>query len=443
MNTRMMTFSALNSVLIKKQNSEEILSELTQKHRLSENDRKLFYAMTKGILKRKIFLDYIIRTSVKHQNFSEIDSKINNLLRLGLYQIIYMNSIPDYASVNEVVEICNQNYNKGLSGFVNAILRSFIRNRENLKLPDDSTAYYLSIKFSFPLYMIENWLNEYGKENTIKMCEYFNKPALLHLRFDANKISYEDFAIYLKEKNIEFSLSKFCPAILKLKSSFIFINDPFFQKGFYYIQDESTVLPIMLLNPQEGDNVLDLCAAPGGKTLLISSMMHNKGNVFANDINKRRMNLLKENAKRMNYNNIEFSQKDATTFSSNEKFDKILLDVPCTGLGTMQKKPEIRLQNISRLKSLIPLQKKILNNASRLVKNDGVIVYSTCTINKEENEKQIEKFLEFHDDFYIEKPDKFVEKSLAIDGYIKTYPYKHNMDGTFAVRLRKKEYEDS
>lgn len=438
MNAREITFSALNSVLVRKQNSEEILSQLTQKYCLSENEKKLFYALTKGILKRKIFLDFVIKTLAKHRNFSKIDAEIKNLLRLGLYQIIYMNSIPDYASVNSVVEICNQNFNKRLSGFVNAILRTFIRKRENLKLPDDSTASYLAIKFSFPKYMIENWLNEYGKESTIKMCEYFNKPASLHLRFDPNKISYEDFAIYLKEKNIEFSKSKFFPYILKLKSNLNFLDDRLFQKGFYYIQDESTVLPVILLNPQDDDKILDLCAAPGGKTLLISSMMHNKGKIIANDINKKRMNLLKENAKRMNCKNIEFSEKDATTFSSNEKFDKILLDVPCTGLGTMQKKPEIRLQSKSRLKSLIPLQKKILNNASKLIKNDGVIVYSTCTINKEENEKQIENFLEFHDDFYVDNSDKFVEKSLVINGYIKTYPFMYNMDGTFAVRLRKK-----
>ncbi|MEA3476003.1 MAG: 16S rRNA (cytosine(967)-C(5))-methyltransferase RsmB [Candidatus Cloacimonadota bacterium] len=438
MNVREITFSALNSVLIKNQSSEEVLAKFTQKYNLLENEKRLFYALTKGVLKRKIFLDFLIKSLVQKRSFSAIDSQIKNFLRLGLYQIIYMNSIPDYASVNEMVAICNQHYNSKLCKFLNAILRSYIRERDSIKLPDDCQAHYLSIKHSFPQYMIESWLSEYGTENTIKMCEYFNRPANLHLRFDPDKISFEDFAEHLIKENVKFSRSKFFPYIVKLMSNFHFLDDPLFQKGYYYIQDESTTLPVMLLAPKEGDKILDLCAAPGGKTLLISAIIHNKGKIIANDIDKNRMRLLKENTQRIRCRNIEFSEKDATTFSVDSKFDKILLDVPCSGWGAMQKKPEIRFQSRNRLKSLIPLQKRILDNASNLVRNNGIIVYSTCTLNPDENEKQIENFLEFHNEFYLEKPDNFVEKSLITDSYVKSCPFKHNIDGTFSALLRKR-----
>ena len=438
MNVREITLFALNSVLIKKRGSEEVLAKFSQKYNLLENEKRLFYALTKGVLKRKIFLDFLIKSLVQKRSFSAIDSQIKNFLRLGLYQIIYMNSIPNYASVNEMVAICNQHYNSKLCKFLNAMLRSYIRERNSIKLPDDCQAHYLSIKHSFPQYMIESWLSEYGTENTIKMCEYFNRPANLHLRFDPDKISFENFAEHLMKENLEFSRSKFFPYIVELMSNFRFLDDPLFQKGYYYIQDESTTLPVMLLAPKEKDKVLDLCAAPGGKTLLISAIMHNKGKIIANDIDKRRMRLLRENVQRIKCSNIEFSERDATTFSVDSKFDKILLDVPCSGWGAMQKKPEIRFQNRNRLKSLIPLQKRILDNASKLVRNDGIIVYSTCTLNPDENEKQIEKFLELHNEFYLEKPDNFVEKSLLTNSYVKSYPFKHNIDGTFSALLRKR-----
>lgn len=437
MNPRELSFRTLNEVLIKHKNLTTVLSSIQPESKLSRRDWRLFYTLTKGTIKQKIYLDFIIKSLMHHKEFEHIPPEMKNLLRLGLFQIIFLDHVPNYAAVNEVMEICNQLYNKKLSAFLNAMLREFIRKGDNIQVPRDNPIQRISIQYSFPDYMIETWLKDYGEENTIKMCEYFNSVPSFHIRFDPNKISFKDMAEHLKQKGVDFEIGKFNPLVLHISDDFDFMNDPLFLSGCYYIQDESSTLPVILLDVCEEDTVLDMCAAPGGKSTFIASIIHNKGKIVANDVDPKRAERLRSNIKRMGYTNIEVLTKDASQLESKYKFDKILLDVPCTGWGSMQKKPEIRLQSREKLKSLLPLQEKLLNKAADLVKDGGVVVYSTCTLTQEENEKQIEKFLANHPKFYVEKPINFVDKNLVNGNYVVSYPFKHNIDGGFAVRLRK------
>lgn len=437
MNPRELSFKALNEVLIKRKNFETVVSSLQGKYELSPRDWRLFYALTKGTIKQKIYIDFIIKSLMHHKQFSHIPPEVKNLLRLGLFQIVFLDHIPNYAAVNEVMKICNQLYSKRLCRLVNAILRRYVRQPDALNLPDDTLSHHIAVKYSFPQYMIETWLHKYGEEDAVKMCEYFNAPPTLHIRFDLNKISFEDMAEHLKEEGISFERGKFNPLVLHISGELDFINDPLFLSGCYYIQDESSTLPVLLLDVCDEDMVFDMCAAPGGKATFIASLMHNKGRIIANDPVKRRADQLRHNIERMGYTNIEILMQDASQMQVGCKFDKILLDVPCTGWGSIQKKPEIRLQSRTRLRNLIPLQEKMLNKAADLLRDGGVLVYSTCTLTHEENEDQIEKFLTNHPDFYLENPKDFVDKNLIIGKYVATYPFKHNIDGSFAARLRK------
>lgn len=434
MNAREFSYKALNKILINNENSDTILMNLTERNKISELDKKLLYALTKGIIKRKIYLDYIIEWLNNNYNFKVTRDKFKNLIRLGLFQLIYMDSIPDYAAVNETINICRKLYINELSNKLNAILRTYLREKETLRFPAENVK-RMAIEFSFPSYLIERWLHSFGKDNTVQLCNYFNESPQLDLHFYGSESEFEEFLQYLKKSKINFSISKFFPTCIKVFAGFDFRSDPNFEKGKYYIQDESTFLPVKLLNIQGEEKILDICAAPGGKTFDIANRVSSK--VYANDISLLRLDILKENAERLNFTNIEFINEDGTTYSTENKFDKILLDAPCSGYGVIQKKPEIRLKNQQNYKNLIPLQQKLLENCANLLKDDGILVYSTCTMNEPENQEQIKQFIEQHHNFILEDAAAYVDNIFVEKGFVQTVPHIHRMDGSFVARMRK------
>ncbi|MEA2104200.1 MAG: 16S rRNA (cytosine(967)-C(5))-methyltransferase RsmB [Candidatus Cloacimonadota bacterium] len=436
MNTRDLTFLALREVLSRNKNSDQVFAEICNKNALYGRDKKFFYAMTKGIIKRKIYLDYIIDFIRAEFGFYIENDDLRNVLRLGLYQLIFMDSVPNYAAVSETVNLCKSQYSKKSAGKVNAFLQKYLQNK-NIELPKGKNA-FLSVKYSFPISLIRKWLRKYGEEDTIKMCKYFNAPAKLHVRFNPDKISYEDFSKHLDSLEVKYTKSEYFPYLIRMEQNFDFISDEMFKKGFYYLQDESTVFPPLLLDPQKGEKILDICAAPGGKAFMMSAILHDSNQIYVNDVSEEKLEIIKENANRLKCNNLKYFCEDAREFHSSEKFDKILADVPCSGLGVMRRKPEIRLRfSADSLLQLLDMQQQILENCAKLIKTGGVIVYSTCTFNGFENENQIEKFLDKHKNFVLDSPEAFVDKNVVIDKYIKTYPFKHDMDGSFAARLRK------
>ncbi len=432
MNTRLAAFYSLNEILLERNNSEKIMARYSAKIE-SKQDHNLYFTLVKGTIKQKIHLEFLLKNYI---DFEKTDPKVLNLLLLGLFQLTFLDSIPAYACVNETINISNKEFKKGVSSFINAVLRSYIRKDKKIRLPRDIVQ-EISVTYSFPVYLIKKWVSIFGKDDTIALCKYFNSTPQLTLRIETDKISYDKFAEYLSRKSVRFSKSNYFDNMVVIESSFNFLEDEYFKKGYFYIQNESALLPVLLLDPKKGEKILDMCAAPGGKALYLASLMKDTVKITAVDNDAGRIMQFKENTKRMKHSSIDIVMKDVLYLKSASKFDKIIIDVPCTGWGVMQRKPDIRLQSENRLKSLIPLQQKFLEKADSLLKKNGVIVYSTCTINPDENEKQIEKFMKNHSNYILEKPDQFVEKTFVSGKYIKTYPFKHNMDGSFASALRK------
>ena len=432
MNPRLAAFHSLNDILLERNNSEKIMARYSAKIE-SKQDQNLYFTLVKGTIKQKIHLEFLLTNYI---DFEKTDPKVLNLLLLGLFQLTFLDSIPAYACVNETINISNKEFKKGVSSFINAVLRSYIRKDKKIRLPRDIVQ-EISVTYSFPVYLIKKWVSIFGKDDTIALCKYFNSTPQLTLRIETDKISYDKFAEYLSRKSVRFSKSNYFDNMVVIESSFNFLEDEYFKKGYFYIQNESALLPVLLLDPKKGEKILDMCAAPGGKALYLASLMKDTVKITAVDNDAGRIMQFKENTKRMKHSSIDIVMKDVLYLKSASKFDKIIIDVPCTGWGVMQRKPDIRLQSENRLKSLIPLQQKFLEKADSLLKKNGVIVYSTCTINPDENEKQIEKFMKNHSNYILEKPDQFVEKTFVSGKYIKTYPFKHNMDGSFASALRK------
>ncbi|MBN2018440.1 MAG: 16S rRNA (cytosine(967)-C(5))-methyltransferase RsmB [Candidatus Cloacimonetes bacterium] len=432
MNPRFAAYHTLNEILLESKTTDNSLYRYASNFS-SKQDLDFYYTLVKGSIKQKIHLEFILK---HYLDIQKTDPKVMNLLILALFQITSLDSVPPYAAVNETIKISHKVCNKRISNFINAVLRSYLRQDKKIHYPHDDVD-FISVKYSFPPYLIKKWLSIFSKKQTISLCEYFNNIPALALRVETDKISIDKFCNYLKNNKLAYRKSKYFNDALIIESSFNVADDEYFKKGLYYIQNESTLLPVLLLDPQKGEHILDMCAAPGGKSFYIASLTEDKAHITAVDNDNGRIGQFKENAKRMNHPSIDIVMKDVLYLKSNKLFEKIFIDAPCTGWGIMQRKSDIRLQSENRLLSLLPLQQKFLEKADTLLKKDGVLVYSTCTINPEENEKQIETFLKNHPNYSFEKPDKYIEKVFVTGNYIKTYPFKHKMDGSFASALRK------
>jgi 16S rRNA (cytosine967-C5)-methyltransferase len=369
--------------------------------------------------------------------------EIKNTLRVALYQILFLNKIPDYAAVNEATEFVKQISTQKHADVVNGLLRTIIRTKEELVLPtrEIDEIKYLGILQSHPNWMVKRWIQRYGFDDAEKLCETNNKRPILTVRINTLKTGKSDFLNRLSEKNIVYRFCKYAENFITLRLMSKIYLDEDFKNGYYAVQDESAGLVSILLNPSENDLILDMCAAPGGKATHIAQMLNNKGHIIAVDKYDAKIRVMKENTERLGVTNVEFVQDDANDFTSEiittQRFDKILLDAPCSGLGVLSKKPDIRWKReVEDIIGLSEIQKRLLNNAAKYLKPDGVIVYSTCTIEPEENMEVVKEFLENNPGFTIDNASKYINKELVNDdGCIETYPHIHGIDGSFAVRL--------
>ena len=419
---------------------KETLKE--KRNKLDDRDVGLISEIVYGVTTWKLTLDEIIKKYSKIR-LKKISPWILNILRMGIYQIVFLDKIPKSAAVNESVNLAKRYGHKSSSNFVNAILRKVNDNdyKELFNIKDDVKR--ISKTTSMPIWIVEQLL----KENTVKqveeICNASNIRPKVTVRVNRLKISKEELERLLEERNIEYTQGKIDDFLILNKEKNI-ENLDLFKNGYFTVQDEGAGIIALVLDVKEGEKILDACSSPGGKTTYMAELMKNNGEIHAWDLYKHRVDLVEENAERLGVNIIKTKCEDASIYKEEykEKFDKILLDVPCLGIGVLKRKPDIKWKRKSEdIKEITQIQEKILETCSKYLKKGGQLVYSTCSIFKEENEDIIEKFLEKNKEFEYAKivgeNYKYFTKNQKNQAILNLIPNKEN-DGFFICKLQKK-----
>ena len=399
---------------------EDAYSNLTINRFLEKNRpenpafvRELVY----GVLENKILLDYYLDQLIP-SGIKKVKKKEATLLRMGLYQMLFLDGVPDYAAVNESVIIAKK-LCRGREGFINGVLRGFMKKRDQITLPDreKDIKQFLSVKYSFPLWLIDKWEKEFGIEECEKLLKASNERPKLSIRVNLLKTNRDELAEKLTSLGYEVSEGKHSKRTLHVKGSGL-LSEGLFREGYFSVQDEASTVTADTLEARAGETVIDVCAAPGGKSSAVAEMMNNEGKLISCDIYEHKLELIRELANRLGISIIEPTLMDGTVGNEtwNNTADRVLVDAPCSGLGVIRRKPEIKYKGITEFSQLVDIQAKILDASAKYVKSKGVLVYSTCTINIDENEKQIENFLERNKDFELIMQKQFLPTE-DIDGF--------------------------
>ncbi len=406
---------------------------------LSGPDKALLNEIVHGVVRWERKLDWILRGFYKGE-FSKCIPNLKNAMRVALYQILFLDNIPNYAAVNEAVEFVKKIQGEKSANLVNAVLRNIIRTIEEAEIrypdPEQDEINYLGTYYSHPNWLVKRWLKRYGREFTERLMEENNQRPKLTLRFNRLLTNRDSFIQKLEEADLRFRPSKYLEHFFVLLHLTNITDWNYFHQGYFSIQDESAGIPCILLDPKPDETILDLCAAPGGKSTYIAELMNNRGKVIAVDKYQSRIKLMKKNVERLKITNIVFLEADSENLEITP-VDKVLLDAPCSGLGVLTKKPEIKWKKDSEdIKRLVDIQTRLINNAAKLVKVGGTLVYSTCTIEPEENFDIVKKFLETHSNFELVINHPQLHPDLIDEnGCVATYPNIHDMDGSFAAKL--------
>jgi 16S rRNA (cytosine967-C5)-methyltransferase len=409
-------------------------------------NRGLVTELVYGCTRRQRTLDALIDQLAKKKSHEQ-PPNLRTILHLGLYQLCFQERIPASAAVNTTVQLAKENGFSGLTGFVNGLLRQYVRLVEqqtndlsqNLKLPENPVE-RLGILYSFPNWIIEVWLQEFGLTQTEQLCEWMNQTPTIDLRVNVLRTSVSEVEAALKSNGVLVRRVPHLPQALRLISNPGSIqNLPGFNQGWWTVQDSSAQLVTHLLDPQPGELVIDACAAPGGKTTHIAELMKDQGKILACDRTSSRLNKLQANAKRLNLQSIQTCIGDSRTLSYHNA-DRVLLDAPCSGLGTLHRHADARWRQTPKsVQELSIIQKELLSHTSTFVKEGGVLVYATCTLYPQENENVIKSFLESNASWVIDPPsvDSLLFPYLCQPGWMKVLPHHQDMDGFFMVRLKK------
>ncbi len=397
---------------------------------LSAADRALASIITLGVTERKLTLDYYIDALADNPERIDIDTRI--ILRIGIYQLLYLTKIPAYAAVNEAVNMAKRQ----TRGFINAIMRSFLRRRDEIKFPEDEIT-NMSLTYSYPEEICSLFVSIYGRERAERVLDFFNKPPKMTLRVNTLKISVDEYANILKENGIECERSPYAPDALII-GGMDFSAIPYSDEGYFFVQDVASQICVEATGAQAGEFIIDTCSCPGSKSFGMAIKMKNDGKILSCDLHKSKLSLVDTGAKRLSVDIIETRECDGrkNIEELNGKADRVLCDVPCSGLGVIGKKPEIRYKNLDDIKKLPDIQLDILTNASRYVKQGGALIYSTCTVVPEENQLNVKRFLEKNPDF--EPCDFAIGEIKSEGGYITLHPDIHGTDGFFVCKMIKK-----
>jgi len=415
--------------------SNILLDEALLSSDLSPQDKKFASALFYGVIERQITLDEIIKKYC-NRPIAKLSIDAQQILRMGIYQLLFMDSVPESAAVNESVILAKENKNTSLSGFVNGLLRSFIR--DGLQMPTAKNKLEaLSFEYSCPQWLISKWLNEYGQAMTMTMLETSLGRAPITIKANTTKANIEEIISELLLDEIVAVPVENIPDCLEIKTGAGVEKSSAYKKGFFHVQDISSQLCCMAVEPKIDEIIIDLCSAPGGKSFTLAEMTDNQAEILAFDLHENRVQLIWKGAKRLGLSCIKSKTNDAKIL--NEKMpiaDKILCDVPCSGLGVIRRKPEIKYKNPADFENLPKVQLEILNTSAKYLKVGGELIYSTCTINKAENDDVIDEFLKNNDNF--EKSPVLPNLKKPFGDYKATiFPNYCNSDGFFIAKVKR------
>lgn len=417
---------------------EKLIDKAIKENNFNELDKALLTELVYGVIRWKAKLDYVL-VGFYFGDYLKCLNVVKNAMRIALYQIMFLDRIPLYAAVNESVEYVKRIQGEKTAGIVNAVLRNIARNIDNIRYPEreEDLVYHLAVMYSYPRWIVKRWLEYFGETNAEKMLFTSNRKPYITLRVNTYKTTTDFVVNELKKLNVPFFVSPYYQHSLVIRHPrFNVVNHPLFTEGLVTIQDTSATLAALLANPQEGQLIYDMCAAPGGKSFVLGELMKNTGKIYAVDKYPSKLKFIEEGAKRLGLTNIEIRSGDAMDLVFEEKADIVFLDVPCSGLGTIAKNPDIKWKREREdIYKLAQIQKRILANATKNVKIGGVIIYSTCTTEPEENEQNIEWFLNEFPNFKLDPAENYLPEKLCDSGFLRTLPFKHYIDGAFAARL--------
>ncbi len=432
-NARLQAVKLLGKTFSKGGYSNILLDKTLSETSMGEKDKNFCAALYYGVLERRITLDHII-TGYSRMKLSKLRPEILNILRTGIYQLKFMDNIPDSAAVNESVNIARKLKLGSLSGFVNAVLRNFLRDGKQIKYPENKTE-KLSVEYSSPEWLVNLLLQNYSENQAVSLLKSSVEKPPVTVRLNNLKGETSQILERLSDFSPESTVIDGCYKI----SYGDVTKTQAFKDGLFHVQDIASQLCCMALWPKEGETVLDLCSAPGGKAFTLAELMNDKGRILAFDIHENRVRLIKNGAERLGISCIEAKTGNASVFDMNMPIaDKILCDVPCSGLGVIRRKPEIKYKHFEEFERLPEIQYKILENAVKYLKPGGELVYSTCTVNPVENVWVIDRFLKEHKNF---KGVKFLEE-LGIpfgDYKVTLFPENLNSDGFFISKIKRTE----
>ena len=408
---------------------ENLLETALERARLAPADRGLCQELVYGIVRWQTTLDWLIARKTRDQAQKPL---LQDLLRLGLYQIFWLDRIPNHAAVNETVELAKRNRLSAQAGFINAVLRGYLREFDATKeLLADLKVNQPHIGYSHPDWLVERWQKQWGKDLTLRLLEWNNSPPKTFARVNTLKADPGKLLAQWRDEDVEYDFVRYDwieeNLVFELKSHPPLARLPSFQQGLFYVQDPSTLLAVKALDPKPGETILDLCAAPGGKLTYIAQLMNNEGRLIAHDLSPERFKLVEENCVRLGVTCVQQVLPSALHTGPLTLFDRILLDAPCSNTGVMRRRVDLRwrikAEEISRLRNM---QFDLLKQAASILKPGGVLVYSTCSLESEENQSLVGDFLSTHTNFKLE-----TERELT--------PFTNGVDGAYVARLQKLE----
>lgn len=418
------------------------LSSYLARSPLDARDRAFCTELVYGTLRMSARLDYILAQLLKRP-LAVLPHRIHSLLRLSVYQLEFLKSIPPYAVVNEAVTLAGRSGAGAMSGLVNGVLRGFLRQRSLLSLPNrDDMLGYLTITLSHPRWLAERWLGRWGAERAAAVAEADNAPAEIVLRTNTLRIARDELLAKLSAAGIEAKASALTPEGIRLHRGGAPEELPGFEEGLFFLQDDGAVCIGHLVNPKAGECILDLCAAPGGKTTHLAALSGDQARITALDIHGHKVELIRANCRRLGVTCVRAEVGDGRAFLSDELFDAVLLDTPCSGTGVLRRRADLRWRRKPEdLAELVILQRSLLENAARLLKPGGRLIYSTCSLESEENEEQMAWFLETHPTFRATDVQTYLGGRLPRTGEslrgVYLWPPLFGTDGFFFCRLEK------